>query len=160
MFTKSVMMQKFVLQTFRNMPWSKKCTSQHLLPSSRMISGWFLPLRATIGYSLKARIVSTVCDIEDGSHLCCCVRLHLLKEGLQVGALPRKRQVNIQSFPKHPLYCKEIEDQIEDQASTFSSQNLISVMGPGMLVVWTFPANFSDVLASLGSILESDSVSQ
>ena len=104
MLNESVMMQKFVLQTFRNMSWSKKCTSQHRLPSSGMISRWFLTLRATIGYSLKARIVSAVCDIEDGSHLCCCVRLHLLKKGLQVGALQRKRQGNIKSFPKKIRY--------------------------------------------------------
>ena len=96
-------MQKFVLQTFTNMSWSKKCTSQHRLPSSGMISRWFLPLRATIGYSLKARIVSTVRDIEDGSHFCCCVRLHLLKKGLQVGALPRNVKINF--FLKHPWYC-------------------------------------------------------
>ena len=44
----------------------------------------------------KTRIVGAVSDIENGRHLSCCVSLHLLKEGLEVGALQQKVKLSTQ----------------------------------------------------------------
>ena len=49
----------------------------------------------------ETRIVCTVSDIENWRHLSCRVSLHLLKEGLEVGALQKKqwKNRNQTSFP-------------------------------------------------------------
>ena len=87
------------------------------------VSAYYPCFRRRLLTAPKARIIGAVSDIENGRHLSCCVRLHLLKEGLEVGALQQKsNSPSLTSFP------------------TFASQNLISVIGPGLFPLFSSSA--------------------
>ena len=72
----------------------------------------------------KAGIVGAVSDIENRRHLPCCVSLHLFKEGLQVGALQQHVKLSL----------------LNEWFRTLASQNLTSVIGPGLFPLFSSSA--------------------